>query len=343
MRYDFLVLGGGSAGYAAARTAHDLGAKVGVVDGAQELGGLCILRGCMPSKTLLYAAEALHNARLSSAFGLRIPEAEADLAAMQRRKREVIREFAEYRQGQLEDGRFELHRSTASFRDSSSVVLSDGSVLQADKILVATGSTFNLPNVAGLSDLPVRTSDDVLDLSEVPEEVVVLGGGVVACELAQYLSRVGSQVTIIQRSPRLLKDYSPEASVVVEEAFRDEGMELFLDTTLQRFENLPSGKALIVFEHQGKPHSLETGFLFNALGRRPQVDDLNLVAAGIKTLPTGHILTNPFQQTTNPSVYAAGDCSGPHEIVHVAIRQGERAASHAFGVRCSTMDYDGLM
>ncbi len=343
MRYDFLVLGGGSAGYAAARTAHDLGAKVGVVDGAQELGGLCILRGCMPSKTLLYAAEALHNARLGSAFGLRIPEAEADLAAMQRRKREVIREFAEYRQGQLEDGRFELHRSTASFRDSSSVVLSDGSVLQADKILVATGSTFNLPNVAGLSDLPVRTSDDVLDLSEVPEEVVVLGGGVVACELAQYLSRVGSRVTIIQRSSRLLKDYSPETSAVVEEAFRDEGMELFLDTTLQRFENLPSGKALIVFEHQGKPHSLETGFLFNALGRRPQVDDLNLVAAGIKTLPTGHILTNPFQQTTNPSVYAAGDCSGPHEIVHVAIRQGETAASHAFGVRCSAMDYDGLM
>ncbi|SVD27568.1 uncharacterized protein METZ01_LOCUS380422, partial [marine metagenome] len=156
MRYDFLVIGGGSAGYAAARTAHDLDAKVAVVDGAPELGGLCILRGCMPSKTLLYAAEALHHARMGSVFGLRIPEAEADLAAMQARKRDIIREFAEYRQDQLNDGRFDFYRSTAAFCDSKSVKLSDGSILEADKILVATGSTVNVPNVPGLLDVPVR-------------------------------------------------------------------------------------------------------------------------------------------------------------------------------------------
>ena len=343
MRYDFLVIGGGSAGYAAARTAHDLDAKVAVVDGAPVLGGLCILRGCMPSKTLLYAAEALHHARMGSVFGLRIPEVEADLPAMQARKREIIREFAEYRQGQLNDGRFDLYRDTAAFHDPKSVKLSDGSILEGDKILVATGSTVNVPNVPGLLDVPVRNSDDVLDLDEIPEEVLVLGGGVVACELAQYLSRIGSRVTIIQRNPRLLKEFSPEASSVIEQAFRDEGIELFLGTTLERVENLSDGQIRVHFSHAGKIIVQDTGYLFNALGRRPAVNSLDLVAAGIKTLPNGHLMTNEFQQTTNPSVYAAGDCSGPHEIVHVAIRQGETAAFHALGKEVPPMNYDGLL
>ncbi|MFP6885960.1 MAG: NAD(P)/FAD-dependent oxidoreductase, partial [Opitutales bacterium] len=343
MRYDFLVIGGGSAGYAAARTAHDLDAKVAVVDGAPELGGLCILRGCMPSKTLLYAAEALHHARMGSVFGLRIPEVEADLPAMQIRKREIIREFAEYRQDQLNDGRFDLFRTTAAFRDPKSVKLSEGSILEADKILVSTGSTVNVPNVPGLLDVPVRNSDDVLDLDEIPDEVLVLGGGVVACELAQYLSRIGSRVTIIQRNPRLLKEFSPEASSVIEQAFRDEGIELFLGTTLERVENLSDGQIRVHFSHAGKIIVQDTGYLFNALGRRPAVNSLDLVAAGIKTLPNGHLVTNEFQQTTNPSVYAAGDCSGPHEIVHVAIRQGEIAAAHALGKEVPPMNYDGLL
>ena len=343
MRYDFLVIGGGSAGYAAARTAHDLGAKVAVVDGAPELGGLCILRGCMPSKTLLYAAEALHHARMSSVFGLRIPEVEPDLPAMQARKREIIREFAEYRQDQLNDGRFDLYRATAAFRDPKSVKLSDGSILEADKILVATGSRINVPNIPGLLDAPVRTSDDVLDLDEIPEEVLVLGGGVVACELAQYLSRIGARVSIVQRSPRLLKEFSPESSSVIAQAFCDEGIELFLGTTLERVENLPDGQVRVHFSCAGKTITLDTRYLFNALARHPAVNNLDLVAAGIKTLPNGHLMTNEFQLTTSPSAYAAGDCSGPHEIVHVAIRQGETAAFHALGKEVPPMNYDGLL
>jgi pyruvate/2-oxoglutarate dehydrogenase complex dihydrolipoamide dehydrogenase (E3) component len=343
MRYDFLVIGGGSAGYAAARTACDFGAKVAVVDGSSELGGLCILKGCMPSKTLIYSAEALHMAKMGSVFGLDIPEAKADLAAMQARKKEVIREFAEYRQGQLEDGRFDLYRATATFVDSHTVKLFDDSVLEAEKILVATGSTVNLPHVPGLFDVPVRTSDDVLELSELPEEVLVLGGGVVACELAQYLVRVGARVTIVQRSPRLLKEFSPEASQVVEQAFRDEGAELFLDTELHQVENLSNGSVRVHFGHAGERVQLDTGYLFNALGRIPSVGSLDLVSAGIKTLPTGHLRTNSYQQTTAPNVYAAGDCSGPHEIVHIAIRQGETAASHALGHEVAPMNYDGLL
>ena len=343
MRYDFLVIGGGSAGYAAARTACELGARTAVVDGAGELGGLCILRGCMPSKTLIYSAEVLHLARMGRFFGFDATEPKADLAAMQARKREVIREFAEYRQGQLSDGRFSLYRSQATFRDSNSVELADGAVLEAGKILVATGSEPNAPNLSGFLDTPLRTSDDVLDLEEVPEEVIVLGGGVIACELGQFLSRVGARVTMIQRSPRLLKEFSPEASAVVEQAFRDEGMELFLGTSLEGFENLPEGKVRVRFSQNGESLTRDTGYLFNALGRRPATDGLNLVAGGIKTLPSGHLRTNAHQQTTNPSVYAAGDCSGPKEIVHVAIRQGETAAKHALGEDVPPMNYDHLL
>ena len=124
--FDFIVVGGGSAGYAAARTFHEVGGRVAMVDGAQQLGGLCILRGCMPSKTLIYSAEALHFARQGNVFGFSAGSPEADLSAMQERKKKVIAEFADYRRGQIEDGRFELFREQASFFDSHTLVLSDG-------------------------------------------------------------------------------------------------------------------------------------------------------------------------------------------------------------------------
>ena len=207
-RFDFVVIGGGSAGYAAARTAADLGKKVAIADGAKELGGLCILRGCMPSKTLIYSAEALHFAQSGKIFGFTVDNAKADLAAMQRRKQEVIAEFAEYRQGQLESDRFTLFRQQARFRDEGSIELTDGTVLVAEAFLVATGSVSSSPEVPGLGDTSFWTSDDVLELDELPESVITLGGGVVACELAQFLARVGTKVTLVQRSPRILKEFS---------------------------------------------------------------------------------------------------------------------------------------
>jgi len=329
--FDYIVIGGGSAGYAGARTAHDAGAKVAVVDGAAELGGLCILRGCMPSKILIYAAEVLHHAQHGTALGLEIPSARANLAALQERKRRLVAEFADHRVKQLESGRFQLFRQRARFTGPREVMLADGTILTAKHFLVATGSVIARPPVPGLDKVNALTSDDILNLSQAPESVIVLGGGEVACELAQFLQRIGSKVTLIQRSPHVLKGYSPESAKVVEKALRDEGMTVFTGTCIEEITPLPNGGARVTFTHSGKRQICEAKTLFNALGREPATQNLGLHHAEVALRPDGHVQTDEFMRTTNPAIYAAGDCAGPHEIVHVAIMQGETAARHALG------------
>jgi pyruvate/2-oxoglutarate dehydrogenase complex dihydrolipoamide dehydrogenase (E3) component len=327
--YDLVVIGAGSGGFNGARTAACLGKKVALVDGARELGGLCILRGCMPSKTLIYAAEMLHHAQQGAKFGLRIPRAAPDPAAVRRRKRRIIGEFAADRLKALREGKFELIRSHARFVDPHTVELADGRRLRGRRFLIATGSKVSVPPIPGLAASPAWSSDEVLDLAFVPPSVIVLGGGIVACELSQYLRRMGAQVTLIQRGPHLLREHSPEASEVVARAFRDEGMRVFTGTRLVRISGGPRGVA-VAFEQGGRRRTARARYLFNALGREPNVGGLGLDAAGVRTDERGRVRINRWQQTSQPHIYAAGDVCGPHEIVHLAVAQGELAARHAF-------------
>ncbi len=341
--YDFLVLGGGSAGFNAARVARDFADRVAIVDGAPELGGLCILRGCMPSKTLLYSAEVLHLAQRAAKFGLTVDNARADLRALHARKLAVIGEFASYREKAMTSGKFTVFRSAARFVDPHTVALATGETLTADRIMIATGSRVSWPAVPGLAESRPWTSDDVLELDFLPESMIVLGGGVVACELAQLLRRLGSQVVQIQRSPRVLKEFSPEASAVVERAFGDEGIELFTGTRLEQVRRTATG--FEVEFTQGDRHIIRRAqHLLNALGREPDTASLNLAAAGIHVAAGGRIPVNEWQQTAQSHIYAGGDCTGPFEIVHTAVAQGELAARHAFhrpGLR--PVDYSGLV
>ncbi len=338
--FDYVVIGGGSAGYAAARTARAGFEKVAIIDDAEELGGLCILRGCMPSKTLIYSAEVLHGARVGAKFGLRIPSAEVDMRALHERKLAVIGGFSSYRKGQLESDRFHLIRDRAVFVDERTVSLTrGGGLVTADHFMIATGSKVNTPDVPGLRDTPHWTSDDVLDLDFLPESVIVLGGGVVACELAQFLCRIGSRVTQIQRSPRILSDGSAEASEVVMKAFRDEGIALHTDSALESVGK-DSGEYVVRFTEGGALREVRADRLLNALGRKPNAGGLGLEKAGVKTGRAGQILVNEMQQTANPRIYAAGDVVGLHEIVHIAIMQGELAARHALGEAPEPVNYN---
>ena len=330
--YDFICIGGGSAGFNAARVTAELGRKVAVIDGARQLGGLCILRGCMPSKTLLYTAEILHHAQHAQRFGLRVTGARADMKAVHARKLRIIADFAQHRVQALKSGRFDLHRAHARFLDAHTVQLSNGRKLRGKHFLIGTGSTVSVPPVPGLAEAKSWTSDDVLDLDFVPKSVLVLGGGIVACELAQYLRRIGSRVTLVQRSPNILRDHSEEASCVVQQAFVDDGIELFTATKLESVASRKNG-VTVKFRHDGRLVTRRATHLFNALGREPNTAGLDLAAAGVKTRPNGQVIINRWQQTSAPNIYAAGDCSGPVEIVHVAIEQAILAARHAAKVK----------
>ena len=330
--YDFICIGGGSAGFNAARVAAGLGLKVAVIDGARQLGGLCILRGCMPSKTLIYAAEVLHHAQHADRFGLKVTGARADMQAVHARKKKIIGDFARYRMAALTGGKFDLYRATAEFTDPHTLRLSDGRRLRGKHFLLGTGSKVSMPPVPGLRETKAWTSDDVLDLDFLPKSVLVLGGGIVACELAQYLRRMGAKVTLVQRSPNILRDHSEQASCVVQKAFVDDGIELFTDT---RLSSVASGKGgvTVKFLNNGRLVTRRAAHLFNALGREPNTAKLGLAAAGVKTRPNGQVIINRWQQTSAPHIYAAGDCSGPAEIVHIAIEQAILAARHAAKVK----------
>jgi len=330
--YDLICIGGGSAGFNAARVATGLGKKVAIIDGAKQLGGLCILRGCMPSKTLIYAAEILHHARHAGKFGLKVTGARADMKAVHARKLRIIGEFAADRLKALKAGKFDLYHTYASFLDAHTLQLSDGSRLRGKAFLIGTGSKVSVPPVPGLRETKCWTSDDVLNLDFIPKSVLVLGGGIVACELAQFLNRIGTKVTLVQRSPNILREHSEDASCVVQKAFVDEGIEVFAETQIQSITQGKAG-ATVSFMHDGKQVVRRAAHCFNALGREPNTARLGLAAAGVKTRPNGQIIINRWQQTNVPHIYAAGDCSGPAEIVHIAIAQGELAARHAAGVK----------
>lgn len=341
--YDLICLGGGSAGFNAAKLAASLGKKAAIVDGAAELGGLCILKGCMPSKTLLYMAEMLHHARHADRFGIKVRGATADMKAVHARKKKIIGEFAEYRQRALASGRFALHRAYARFIDSHTVELSNGERLRGKYFLIGTGSKISVPPVPGLAESKFWTSDDVLDLDFLPKSVLVLGGGIVACELAQFLCRMGSKVTLIQRSQHILRDHSEAASTVVQRALVDEGVELFAGTKITAIQQDARGTT-VTFINNGKEVVRRAAHLFNALGREPNTAGLGLEAAGVKVEIGGRVKINRWQQTSARHIYAAGDCSGPAEIVHVAIQQAELAVRHAFGVKqIKPVDYSMLL
>lgn len=330
--YDFVSIGGGSAGFNAARVARSKGLKTAIIDGAKDLGGLCILRGCMPSKTLLWATEILHRAQKGKLFGLDIPVAKANAKAMQKRKRKIIGEFASFRTEQLQSGRFDLYRNHARFLSPEVLELDDGTQIRSKHFMIATGSRVSEPPIPGLRESGYWTSDDILDLQRYPESIIVLGGGIVACELAQYLSRVGTKVTLIQRSPTLLKGFSAEAGNTLKSAMEKEGMRVFTHTE-QLAISSEKGKLRVRFldKNTGRKRSVSAERLLNALGREPAIQGLALDKAGVECEATGRIKTNRWQQTSQKHIYAGGDVSGPHDIVHLAVAQGELAAKHATG------------
>jgi pyruvate/2-oxoglutarate dehydrogenase complex dihydrolipoamide dehydrogenase (E3) component len=329
--YDFLIIGGGSAGYAAAATAARLGLRTAVIEGGAEIGGLCILRGCMPSKTLLESAHRAEAIRHAGEFGLHAEFIAANGPAIRARKRRLIGEFADYRRGQLEDRRFDFIRGRAAFVDPHSVEvrLRDGGLrrLSARTFLVATGSAVHVPDLAGLRETGFWTSDDVLDVETIPASVVILGGGAIALELASYYCGVGSNVTVIQRGAQVLTGSDPDVADTLTESLERRGIDIQRGTKLLRAESKETGKR-IVFEQGGTERSAEGEQIICALGRRPAVAGIAAEKAGI-LLEEGHIHAAVTQQCGAPHLFAAGDACSPHEIVHIAIQQGEIAARNA--------------
>ena len=323
--FDVAVIGGGSAGYAAARASAQGGLRTVVIEGGREVGGLCILRGCMPTKALLYAAEVKHLAEQAATWGIQIPEIRFDFAQVMARKQAMIADFAGYRRQQLEGGRFQFIRANARFVDAHTVELENGQRITSAHFVLSTGSVVSSVPLRQLDAIGFLTSDTAMTLERLPESLIVLGGGAVAVEFAQFFARFGVRVALLQRSGHLLRDFDPDAAEVVANVLRREGIALFTGTRLLDARS-EGGLKHVTFEHAGGTRTISATEVFHGLGRSPNTASLNLAAAGVALDARGRIITSNRMQSSAPHIYAAGDCAGPHEIVHLAIQQGEIAA-----------------
>jgi pyruvate/2-oxoglutarate dehydrogenase complex dihydrolipoamide dehydrogenase (E3) component len=322
--YDVAIIGGGSGGFAAARKAAKAGLRTAVIEGGDEVGGLCILRGCMPTKALLYAAEVMHLVRHPHVWGVRSEKAGFDFSEVMARKDALIREFADYRRQQLESGKFNFIRAQAGFVDPHTLALSSGECLTASHFIISTGSVVAPSPLPPLNKVGCLTSDSALKLTELPRTLIVLGGGAVATEFGQFFARFDVKVTLIQRSEHILHEFDADAAAALESVFRRERIELFTGTKLLDARR-EGGLKAVAFLHHDQKVQVTAEEIFFGLGRTPNTAPLHLDKAGVAT-EGGRVITDERMQTNVAHIYAAGDCTGPYEIVHLAVQQGEIAA-----------------
>ncbi len=325
MDYDVIVIGGGSAGYAAADTAQKKGAKVAILDYG-PLGGLCILRGCMPSKAILRSSEVMALVARTQEFGLAPATIQANLSAIIDRKNCLIGEFADYRIGQLKSPRFDLIQEKGYFKSPHEIQAGD-KTLSAKNFIVATGSVVADFPISGLKECRFITSDEALELREMPKSMIVLGAGPVATELAQFFCRIGVKVSLIQRSGHIFSSSDEDLARPVEAQLRDEGMDVYTGTKLSKFTK-EDDLTIAHFSHGGNDKTVSAQIVLQALGRRANTDNLNLEAAGVE-LDRGKIKVDLEMRTSQKHIFAVGDVNGIHEVVHTAIHQGEIAAQNA--------------
>ncbi|MBV8725828.1 MAG: dihydrolipoyl dehydrogenase [Candidatus Eremiobacteraeota bacterium] len=333
--HDVVIIGAGSAGYAAACTVRDLGCDAALVD-TGPLGGLCILRGCMPSKALLASSDALADARESKQLGICARAVDADMEFIAARKRFLVSEFADYRIDGIE--RFPLYRGSASFLSPNRIAVGDSALVDAPKFIVATGSKIAPAALDGLDQAGYLDSDRVLELEHVPKSVIVLGGGYTACELGQFLARLGAGTTMLIRGRHLLTQSDDDVGSALTRYFEEDGIPVLSETRLLGVEKRGDAK-VVRFERYGDEREVAADEIFYALGRSANSSELALENAGVECDQGGAIRVDATLRTSNPAIYAVGDVTGGQMLVHVAIYQGEVAARNACTDAYERADY----
>ena len=326
--YDLIVVGAGSAGHAAARTAADLGVRTALIE-AGELGGLCILRGCMPSKILIETANRMRVIRDAGRFGIRAADPELDPAGLRARLESLREDFRGERVTAMKAAAYALLRGEARFVSAHSVELTepDGSVrsLEAGAFVIATGSRPSVPEIPGLGGTPYWTSDDVVRLPRLPECIAILGAGAVGMEFAHFFEGVGCRVTVIVRGNRIMSDSDPDIAAAMELESRQRGIGFLKEREVESVAHGPRGFRL---EFSGGAEPLEADALLVATGRKPATGGMGLEEIGI-AMEKGRIVIDERAATSLRHVFAAGDCASPRPVVHLAVLQGEVAARNA--------------
>ena len=323
--YDLIIIGGGSAGLTAAGFAAQLGQRVALVE-KHRIGGDCIWTGCVPSKALLKVAHVAQQMRSASRYGLTGTSPEVDLNAVMGYVRSTVDQvYSNETPESLRADGIDVVLGQARFLDPHTLEIGNGgATLTARRILIATGARPLVPAIDGLGDVDFLTYESVWDLENLPQRLIVVGGGPIGCELAQAFCRLGAKVVLLEAASRILLADDPEASELLGRRLVQHGVDLRLDSEVKRVWSGPDGI------HVGLGEEEVVGdALLLAVGRRPNLSGLGLEQAGVDYGPEGSRV-NPRLRTSQRHIYAAGDCAGGYQFTHYAAWQGFMAVRNAF-------------
>ena len=334
MRYDLLIIGGGSAGTSAAIEGARMGARVGVINDG-PIGGTCVNVGCVPSKYLLKVAGLL---RPDDYPGVKFSAHVEDFPALMEGLSGLVKRYRKEKYTDVLTGHgVDVIEGRGRLISPKRVLVGDREV-EGGAVVIATGSSPNVPEVEGIDSVPYLTNRNLFSLRELPSHLIVLGGGYVSVEMAQAFRRLGSKVTVVQRSKRLLSREDRDVSAEIESILRDEGVNVLTGRFPERVEGR-EGDIRVTF---GDGTNIEGSHLLIATGRRGNTGDMGLEEVGIETYGNGFVKVNGRMETSVPGVYAAGDVTGPPMFVYVAAREGKVAALNALTGAGMTVNYGAV-
>ncbi len=327
-RYDFVVIGGGTAGLVAAAGAAGLGASVALVE-KHLLGGDCLNVGCVPSKSIIRSSRAYADVRDAERFGVKVPDGvSADFARVMERMRKLRAKIAHHDSVKRFKGLgVEVFLGEGRFASESSIEVA-GKTLNFKRALIATGARAIALPIRGLAEAGYLTNETVFSLTEGPERLAVIGGGPLGCELAQAFQRLGSSVTVIEILPKLLGPEDEDASRIVGEALEKDGVKVLLGSTIVEIKKSGDTKEIIAKTDE-KEHIIKVDEILLGAGRAPNVEGLDLEVANVEYDRRIGIHVNDKLQTSNPNIFAAGDVCLKYKFTHMADASARIAVQNA--------------
>jgi len=345
--YDLAILGGGPGGYVAAGRAGAAGLSV-VLFEKKELGGVCLNEGCIPTKTLLYSAKVYDYTRHADRYGVNVPESTIDFGAIFKRKEKVVKKLVGGVKVQMRNANVEVVKEEAVIagKEAGGFVLTAGeATYSARNILICTGSEAAVPPIPGLKEGlggVVVTNREILSLTERPERLVVIGGGVIGMEFASFFNSIGTQVTVVEMLPKILGPLDDEISAMLQAQYAKKGVEFHLSCKVVAVE----GNEVVYEDAEGNTCRAAGDKILVSVGRRASIQGIGLENIGVELAlnPAGRpygIKVDEKMRTSVPGVYAAGDVTGFSMLAHTASREGEVAVNTILGKE-DAMSYQAI-
>ncbi len=341
--YDVAIIGSGPGGYVAAIRAAQLGMSILIVEREPKLGGVCTLRGCIPTKALLHTADVLEEARHGSEVGVAAREVRLDFPAAMKHKEKVVRQSTNGVSYLMKKNKVDVATGFGRIAGPGKVSVAgpDGAetAYSAKNILIATGSTpRSLPGIE-IDHKGVLSSDSILELAEVPKSLVVIGSGAVGVEFASMFSRFGAKTTVVEILPRIVPLEDEEVSRELAASFKRQGIAVYVDTRVERVTRSEAGVEVIARSSGGKTETFRAEKILLAVGRKPLSEGIGLEALGVAT-DRGYIRIDRWMQTNVPNVYAIGDVVPTPWLAHVASAEGVVAVEHMAKGETRPLNYD---